>query len=105
MNMYIIPANSKKGQLIFNIFRGIDLVVFLTSVALSLILFISINSNSAFLTIIKIVPICMGGFLVVPLPYYHNVMVFIREAILYMIGDKKYYWKGWCVRSEFGEEK
>ena len=36
MNQYLIPANSKKGQLIFNIFRPIDLGVLLVGATLTL---------------------------------------------------------------------
>ena len=81
-NMYIIPANSKNGKLIFNIFRGIDLVVFLCGVGVSLLLFVAIQATTMTTTIIKILPICVCTFLVVPVPFYHNVMCFIKELYL-----------------------
>lgn len=103
-NMYIIPANSKNGKLIFNIFRGIDLVVFLCGVGVSLLLFVAIQATTMTTTIIKILPICVCTFLVVPIPFYHNVMCFIKELYLFLANRRVYYWKGWCVRSEYSEE-
>lgn len=103
-NMYLIPANSKSGQLIFNFMRPIDLVVFLVGLALTIILFLVIGASSLIATIIKLIPVCLGGLLVVPVAYYHNVMEFIRDAIKFAFSRRIYYWKGWCVRNEYGEE-
>jgi hypothetical protein len=103
-NMYIIPANSKNGKLIFNIFRGIDLVVFLCGVGVSLLLFVAIQATTMATTIIKILPISVCTFLVVPVPFYHNVMCFIKELYLFLASRRVYYWKGWCVRSEYSEK-
>lgn len=103
-NMYIIPANSKNGKLIFNIFRGIDLVVFLCGVGVSLLLFVAIQTTTMATTIIKILPISVCTFLVVPVPFYHNVMCFIKELYLFLASRRVYYWKGWCVRSEYSEK-
>ncbi len=104
-NMYLIPANSKKGQLIFNMFRPIDLTVFLVGLALSIIFFLAIGSNGLIATIIKLLPIGIGTFLVVPIPYYHNVMMFLGDFYSFISNRRVYIWKGWCVRSEYGEEK
>ena len=103
-NMYLIPANSKKGQLMFNLLRPIDLAVFLIGVALTLIFFLFVRSDSLFATVIKILPICLGSFLVLPIPNYHNVLVFIREIYLFLANRRVYYWKGWCVNSEYSEK-
>ncbi len=102
--MYLIPANSKSGQLIFNFMRPMDLVVFLVGLALTIILFLAIGNSSLVATIIKLIPIAIGGFLIVPIPNYHNVMEFTKDAIKFMFNRRVYYWKGWCVRSEYGEE-
>ena len=94
-NMYIIPANSKNGKLIFNIFRGIDLVVFLCGVGVSLLLFVAIQTTTMATTIIKILPISVCTFLVVPVPFYHNVMCFIKELYLFLANRRVYYWKAY----------
>lgn len=103
-DMYIIPANSKNGRLIFNMFRGIDLIVFLTGVGITIIFFLAMGDTGLWGTLLKIAPICIGSFLVVPLPYYHNIMEFIKEAWLFIANRRVYLWKGWCVRSEYEEE-
>lgn len=104
-NVYLIPANSKNGRLIFNMFRGIDLAVFLIGVGVTIIFFLAINSSSLGATIIKLAPMCTCAFLVVPVPYYHNVMELLKDAWKFFVGRRVYLWKGWCVRSEFEEEK
>lgn len=101
--MYLIPANSKNGQLIFNFLRPIDLVVFLVGLALTIILFLAIGNSSLVATIIKLIPIAIGGFLIVPIPNYHNVMEFTKDAIKFMFNRRVYYWKGWCVSDDTDE--
>lgn len=103
-NMYLIPANSKKGKLIFNVFRGIDLAVFLVGIAVSLIFFVAIPDSGLVTTIIKVLPISIAAFLVIPVPYYHNVMCFIKDIYLFLSNRRVYYWKGWCVRNEYEEK-
>lgn len=103
-NMYLIPANSKKGQLIFNLFRPIDLMVFLTGLAVSIVFFLAINNSNLGMTLIKLLPVCTGAFLVIPIPYYHNVMEFIKDMFLFIQRRRVYLWKGWCVRSEYEDK-
>lgn len=104
-NLYLIPANSKKGQLIFNLFRGIDLAIFALGMGLSVIFFIVLQDfNDLFTSLLKIVPACLGGFLVVPVPNYHNVLEFIKDMLKFFFNRRVYRWRGWCVRSEYGED-
>ena len=100
-NLYIIPANTKSGRLIFNIFRPIDLAIFLTGLAISLIFFLAIQDSTLIVTIIKILPLAIASFLVVPVPYYHNVLGFIKEVYMFLTQRRIYYWKGWCVKDEY----
>lgn len=104
-DIYLIPANSKKGQLIFNLFRGIDLAIFALGMGLSVIFFIVLQDfNDLFTSLLKIVPACLGGFLVVPVPNYHNVLEFIKDMLKFFFNRRVYRWRGWCVRSEYGED-
>ena len=41
---YLIPANTKKGQLIFGIFTTVDLMLFGTGVGISIILLLAIGA-------------------------------------------------------------
>ena len=55
--MYLIPANSKKGQLIFNMFRPIDLIIFSIGACITLILMFAIQTTNMVALIIKLAPI------------------------------------------------
>ena len=98
-NQYLIPANTKKGQLILSIFRPLDLAIFLTGVAVTLILLIIFSSMNAstWLMIVAVFPalVCVG--LVVPIPNYHNVLVAIGEVINFYSNNHDYKWRGWCA--------
>lgn len=101
--MYLIPANSKKGQLIFNIFRPIDLIIFASGTCATLILMFVISSSDFLALIIKLAPIVVCGLLILPIPHYHNVLMFIRDIIDFYSNRRVYLWKGWCARDEYTE--
>lgn len=98
-NNYLIPANSKKSQLILGIFNTVDLIVFLSGVGLSVILLLCIKSNNLVVMLGLASPAIIAAFLIAPLPNYHNVMTLIGNIYKFFTGRKKYYWKGWCVRN------
>ena len=107
MNGYLVPANAKKGTLILNIFRPIDLIMFCVGAAVSLILLIIMSSNDTFGIIIACLPVAVTGLLVVPIPNYHNVLCAI-QSILRFFGEKikgDYKWRGWCFYEKFGDKK
>ena len=96
--MYIIPANSKKSQLIFNVFRPIDLFGILLPGALLTVVFLFVfPGDSISAIVIKLAPVSLALFLVMPIPFYHNVLVYLRELYLYFSSQRRYYWRGWCA--------
>ena len=96
--MYIIPANSKKSQLIFNVFRPIDLFGILLPGALLTVVFLFVfPGDSISAIVIKLAPVSLALFLVMPIPFYHNVLVYLREVYIYFSSQKRYYWRGWCA--------
>ncbi len=97
MNNYLIPANTKKGQLILGLFRPIDLILFGTGIFITLIFLITIQMTSTLITILILLPALVTGFLVVPVPYYHNMLIVISELIEFFKNQRKYEWKGWCI--------
>jgi len=97
MNEYLIPANSKRSQLIFNVFRPIDLIILVIGFCVSVFLLLLSKGNGVNDMIIKLVPVLVCGFLVVPIPFYHNVLVFITEMYKYLTKPSKYIWRGWCA--------
>ena len=105
MNNYLIPANSKKGQLIFNVFREVDLAVLGVGIAVTIILAVAISSDRILFTVLKLLPLGISVLLVVPVAYYHNVLVFIQEMFKYFTSQKVFKWKGWCATHVTDEQK
>ena len=103
MNNYLIPANSKKSQLILGFFRGIDLILFGSGVGITLILLLTIQSANMGVMMLILAPALITGFLVMPVPNYHNVLQFIVNLYTYFSVRRRYYWKGWCYQD--GEDK
>ena len=96
--MYIIPANSKKSQLIFNVFRPIDLFGILLPGALLTVVFLFVfPGDSISAIVIKLAPVSLALFLVMPIPFYHNVLVYLREVYIYFSSQRRFYWRGWCA--------
>lgn len=105
MNNYLIPANSKKGQLMFGIFRPIDLAVLITGGFVTLLFMFLIPGETFTILVLKLLPLAICVLLVVPVAYYHNVLVFIEEAIIFLMEQKQFSWRGWCAKSEYGSEQ
>ena len=97
MNDYLIPANAKKGQLIFNLFRWEDLLILLGGAIITLVLAFAIKGDGIIIMALKLMPIGISVLLVMPVAYYHNVLVFLKEAIKYFTSQNVFRWKGWCV--------
>ena len=105
MNQYLIPANSKKGQLIFSIFRPIDLGILIGGGFVTLLLMFALKGDNLIMTFIKLLPLGSCVLLVMPIPYYHNVLVFLEEFFIYIMEQKEYCWKGWCASDGVDEQK
>ena len=98
--MYLIPANSKKGKLIFNVFRPMDLIIFSVGIGLTLLLLLVIKTDSLVMVVIKLFPALLSALLVMPVPNYHNVLMFIQDLFSFFSNRRIYVWKGWCVLDE-----
>lgn len=104
MNGYLIPANAKKGTLIFNVFRPIDLIIFATGIVISLLSLIIIQSSNVGLTIVALIPGGIAALLVFPIPNYHNVLCVIQSIIRFYSERRNYIWKGWCFYDKFKDD-
>ena len=104
MNGYLVPANAKKGTLIFNIFRPIDLIMFGAGALVSLLLLVMVDSNDSVLVLISCLPVAVTGLLVVPIPNYHNVLCAIQSIYRFFMERRNYKWRGWCFYEKFGKE-
>ena len=98
-NNYLIPANTKRWQLILGIFRPFDLALFGTGLFITILLLAFCPLSSTAVTILILSPAMVTGFLVMPVPNYHNILNIIIEAYQFFTNRQTYRWKGWCYRS------
>lgn len=99
---YLIPANTKKSLLFFGVFNKFDLILFGSGIAVSLLLLLILPVEQLSFAIIAILPGLVTGFLVFPIPYYHNVLTVIINFFTFFTTRQQFVWKGWCVTD--GEE-
>lgn len=99
MNQYLIPANANRGKLILGYFRGIDLAIFLIGIAITFVLMMTLDLSSIVIAAIALTPALVCGFLVIPIPYYHNILVFLGEIRKYYKNERIYHWRGWCYKN------
>lgn len=97
MNEYLIPANSKRSQLIFSIFRPIDLSILICGAVITLVLMFVLKGDTVNELIFKLSPIAITGLLIMPISYYHNGLVFLQEMYLFYTRQSRYIWRGWCA--------
>lgn len=100
MGSYLIPANAKKGQYIFGLFRPIDLIIFGVGVCISLILIALLPMSETWAAVTAIAPALFAGGLVLPVAYYHNVLQLLIELYKFFTTRRVYMWKGWCFSDE-----
>ncbi len=102
MNQYLIAANSKRAQLIFNIFRPIDLIILGVGGVITMILFFIVQPSELIPAIITLLPLMVCAFLVIPVANYHNMLCVIQNIYHYYITDiNQYVWKGWGAKDEY----
>ncbi len=105
MNGYLVPANAKKGTLIFNIFRPFDLILFGSGVGISLLALTIVPSSNIVAVLIAMIPAFVTGMLVFPIPNYHNTLCALISIYNFYTGRRKYVWKGWCFYEQFASDE
>ncbi len=104
-NNYLIPANANRGKLIMGFFRPIDFIIFGVGAGTTLLLLLLLQNymTNIGVAIVTILPVLVTGFLVIPVPNQHNVLVFLTNFYrFYFVNRKRYYWRGWC--NKYDEE-
>ena len=101
MNNYLIPANSKKSQLILGFFTLTDIILFGFGCGLTILLLMIVQNASMFQMSLILMPAVITGLLGTPVMHYHNVLQFITNVCNFIFNPRRYYWKGWCVKDEF----
>lgn len=97
---FLIPANSKKSVLILGFFTPIDLVIFLLGLTFSIIMLILIQTSVLLVMLMIISPALISAFLIMPVPYYHNILQLITNIFDFYTNRRRLYWKGWCASNE-----
>lgn len=103
-NSYLVPANSKKGTLILNVFLPFDLIMFGSGIFISLLLITLMPSSNVWLILIACLPAVVTGMLVIPIPNYHNVRVALISMFKFFTERRRFIWKGWCFYERFVNE-
>lgn len=96
-NSYLIPANTKSGSLIFNVFTKTDLILFSVGLGITFVILLFVPLNNLAITILAITPGLVSSFLVLPIPHYHNVLTVINSLIRFYTERRAFVWKGWCI--------
>ncbi len=100
-NNYLIPANTKKSQLILGFFTKVDLIIFIVGCVWSFIMLILINNFNLLVLVLLMLPALIATFLVMPVPNYHNVLQLLTNIFNFFLNRRRYYWKGWSIYEEF----
>lgn len=98
MNNYLIPANTKNGKLILGLFTPFDLILLCSGLLISLVLLAFMPLTDVWLTILILTPGLVCAFLVLPVPYYHNMLTIIIELYEFLTNRQTYRWRGWCYK-------
>ncbi|MDD2490254.1 MAG: hypothetical protein PHY26_03280, partial [Bacilli bacterium] len=74
-------------------------------VSITLIMIFSMTADNLVKTIIILGPGLLSGFLVLPVPNYHNVLTVLSSALSFLTERRRFIWKGWCFYDQEGFEK
>ena len=99
--MFLIPANSNNGKLIFSLFTKLDLIIVVVGFSISLLCMLIFKIPNITVLIIFLIPMLVSAALVMPIPYYHNVLVVLRDIIEFFYNRRNYKWEGWCCKDEY----
>jgi len=94
---FLIPANSKRSMLILGLFTWQDLIIFGSGILVTIVLLLILPIQTLVWALIAISPGLVAGFLVLPIPNYHNMRVLLNSAFTFFTTRQKFVWKGWCV--------
>ena len=92
------PKNFKKGRLIANRYRPIDLVIAGIAIAMTLtsemIYLLLLNGKHIAILAALCIPALIGVCLLIPFEIYHNPIEMIKLYRVYRKKKKKYIWEG-----------
>ena len=100
----LVPANSKKQQLIFGFLGKTDAIILGVGVVISFLVLTIVKTNTIVGIIIGLLPVLTTAFLVFPIPNYQNCRILIIEIYNFYKNRRKYIWRGWCYTYEQSDE-
>lgn len=103
-NNYLIPANTKKSQLILGFFTLTDLVILIVGCFVTLALLLIIKDMTLGIAILIMLPALISAFLVMPVLHYHNVLQLLTNVFNFYTNRRQYYWRGWCIYEGFNRD-
>ena len=101
MNIYIIPANSKSGKLIFSLFTPFDLILLTSGIVITVLSILLFAPGSFMGFLIALLPGIICVALVIPIPNYHNTYTVLKDLIEFLYKRRNYKWEGWRVSDEY----
>lgn len=84
-------------MLILGLFTWQDLIIFGSGILVTIVLLLILPIQTLVWALIAISPGLVAGFLVLPIPNYHNMRVLLNSAFTFFTTRQKFVWKGWCV--------
>lgn len=98
MMIFTTPKNFKRGRLINNKYRLVDLIIAGSGAAFSLIAIIiyllALEGRNLVIAIVLAIPAVITTCLIIPFGLYHNILEMIRLRVQYSQTPKKYIWAG-----------
>ena len=92
------PKNFKKGRLIANRYRPIDLLIAGIAIAMTLssemIYLLLMNGKHIAVLATLCIPALIGVCLLIPFEIYHNPIEMIKLYMVYQTKQKKFIWEG-----------
>ena len=95
--VFTAPKNFKRGRLIGNKYRAIDLVIAISLIVLSISLILTYVLNGGtniIIIMIFLFPCLIAALILIPLGFYHNL---IQKGILWIMfrtSRRKWIWQG-----------
>lgn len=103
--MYLVPANTKKANLILGFMRPIDLGIAASGIIATIAILLIIGTgDNTLLVLLACLPAILGAILILPIPNYHNTLVALQSIFRYYNERRNYIWKGWCIYDEYKNE-
>lgn len=92
------PKNFKRGRLINNRYRPIDLIIAIVTSAISIVMMLAyllgFQGRNIAIILILLFPAVVAITLIMPMAIYHNLLEFLKVISIFNNSKKKYIWEG-----------